>query len=222
MIKRFTLLTRKPGQSKEEFMERWRHHGTLVARMPGLRRYVQSHVETFEYAPSLPEIHPVIDGFAELWFDDIAAMNAALASPEHDPLIPDGEGFIGGISTYISTEKLFVDGTRDGKLKRISLINRLPGQETDDFMKRWHHHGVLVSKLPGIHHYVQTHFQFIEKGSNIDIDIDGAGSQWFDDVATIRKADTSSVHDDELLPDGEGFLGGMAIYFTREKVIIAG
>lgn len=221
MIKRFSLLTKKQGVTDKQFMERWAHHGELVSKLPGLRRYVQSHIVHREFVDSLEKIYPIVDGFAELYYDDYDSMIAAEKSPEHDPLVADGDTFIGGLKTWFCSEVTLLEGPKDGKLKRISLINPFHGMRRDEFMRRWYRHGEIVTELPGIHHYVQSHFKAVEVGDkDFPCDCWGAGSQWFDDEAAIRAADTSEVHDGELLDDGRGFLRSMSVYFTREKVII--
>jgi uncharacterized protein (TIGR02118 family) len=79
MVKLIYTITRKAGLSVEEFQRHWRDvHGPIAAKMPGCRRYVQSHV--------LPELYnreqqPPYDGVAELWFDDLETMEAAFYSP---------------------------------------------------------------------------------------------------------------------------------------------
>ena len=45
MIKSISLLTRKAGLSHEEFVKHWLEvHAPLAHAVPGLRRYVQSHI----------------------------------------------------------------------------------------------------------------------------------------------------------------------------------
>ena len=47
MIKRFVILRRKSGMSVEEFRDYWQHvHGPLIARIPGLMKYIQYHVHS--------------------------------------------------------------------------------------------------------------------------------------------------------------------------------
>jgi uncharacterized protein (TIGR02118 family) len=64
------------------------------------------------FAPSaradIPETQVEIDGIAELWFDDQAAMEAAARSPEMKALQADGAKFIGRIKSYVVEEKLIV------------------------------------------------------------------------------------------------------------------
>src|SRR4051812_3620078 len=79
MAKIVTLLKRRPGLSPAEFQLHWREaHGPLLARLPGLRRYVQSHALLQGYAKG----ELLFDGIAELWFDDAAAWQRARRSPE--------------------------------------------------------------------------------------------------------------------------------------------
>ena len=44
MINAITLLKRKQGLSVDEFQHYWRHqHADVIATLPGIQRYVQSH-----------------------------------------------------------------------------------------------------------------------------------------------------------------------------------
>jgi uncharacterized protein (TIGR02118 family) len=86
MIKRFVVLRRKAGLSKDEFSRYWaEHHGPLIARLPGLKRYVQYHVRS----DRLDDLDPEIDGIAELWFEDEAAQKAAYATEEYARVVED-------------------------------------------------------------------------------------------------------------------------------------
>ncbi|MGH2842110.1 MAG: EthD family reductase, partial [Solirubrobacteraceae bacterium] len=58
----------------------------LVARAPGLRRYVQNHGIPASYAGA-GNTH---DGWSELWFDDLASLREALASPEWHAVRAEG------------------------------------------------------------------------------------------------------------------------------------
>src|SRR5215469_1111479 len=51
MVKVITFLKRKVGMPVEEFQGYWREkHPAVVTRLPGVRRYVQSHTLPAEYA----------------------------------------------------------------------------------------------------------------------------------------------------------------------------
>jgi uncharacterized protein (TIGR02118 family) len=91
LVKGVWQLKRMPGMGLEEFRKYWIDiHGTLGAKLPGLRRYVQSHLidEAYLYA------EPRYDGVAQLWFDNIDSLRAAFASPEGKALSADGPKFI--------------------------------------------------------------------------------------------------------------------------------
>ena len=78
MTKRIILVTRRQDMPGDEFRRYYtEQHAPVVARMPGLRRYVQN--------PTLPGPtgeEQEISGIAEVWYDDEAAFHAAMHSPE--------------------------------------------------------------------------------------------------------------------------------------------
>lgn len=109
MIKSISLLTRRPGLSHQDFMRHWIEvHAPLAHAVPGLRRYVQNHIVEEPGRPDIPTTVVAVDGIAELWFDDRAAMDRANASPEAKRLHDDGALFIGGIKTFIVEEKVVI------------------------------------------------------------------------------------------------------------------
>jgi uncharacterized protein (TIGR02118 family) len=109
MIKTISLLTRKPGMTHEQFMTHWVEiHAPLARAVPGLRRYVQSHILAEPTRPDIPTTEVEVDGIAELWYDDRAAMDRAHASPEARILFADGALFIGRIKAFVVDEKVMV------------------------------------------------------------------------------------------------------------------
>jgi uncharacterized protein (TIGR02118 family) len=91
MIKLVYCIHRKAGMSEEEFFRYWKDvHGPIGARIPGLRRLVQSHA-----TPRGREVGPPgFDGMAELWFDDLASLQAARRSPEWAASTEDESNFV--------------------------------------------------------------------------------------------------------------------------------
>ena len=109
MIKSVGLLTRKEGLSHEDFVKHWFEiHAPLAHAVPGVRRYVQSHIVEERTRPDIPSTDVRIDGIAELWYDDRAAMERANASPEAKRLHADGALFIGRIKSFITEEKVII------------------------------------------------------------------------------------------------------------------
>jgi uncharacterized protein (TIGR02118 family) len=107
MIKVVGLLTRKPELTHEQFVKHWLEiHGPLALTVPGIRRYVQSHIIGTRTRPDIPESEVQIDGIAE--YDDEAALARAAATPEMKRLTDDGALFIGRIKSYIVEEKQII------------------------------------------------------------------------------------------------------------------
>jgi uncharacterized protein (TIGR02118 family) len=91
LVKGVWQLKRMPGMALEDFRKYWiETHGALGAKLPGIRRYVQSHLVDKAYLYAEPR-H---DGVAQLWFDSIDALRSAFASPEGRALTADGANFI--------------------------------------------------------------------------------------------------------------------------------
>ncbi|HXG36072.1 MAG TPA: EthD family reductase [Dehalococcoidia bacterium] len=79
MIKGYSMLRRRPDQSREEFQRWWMEDLVPVtSKLPGLRGY---KVCLTLGSTSHPD-NPPFDGLAEIWFDDLDAFYAAFASAE--------------------------------------------------------------------------------------------------------------------------------------------
>ena len=98
MIKLVYCITRRRGMTLEEFSRYWRDvHGPIGRRIPGLRRLVQSHPVALP-----PDMDPPgFDGMAELWFDGMAAFEAARGSPEWRASSADEANFIDATRTAL-------------------------------------------------------------------------------------------------------------------------
>ncbi|MDR3530602.1 MAG: EthD family reductase [Rhodopila sp.] len=109
MIKVLALLTRKEGITHEEFVRHWFDiHGPLAHAVPGIRRYVQSHITGTRTRPDIPETDVEADGIAELWYDNLESFQRAAATPEMKALTDDGALFIGRIKTYVIEERQII------------------------------------------------------------------------------------------------------------------
>lgn len=103
MIKLVYCITKKPGLSDEEFQSYWKEvHGPIAARIPGLRRLVQSHVIQEASEIRIPDF----DGMAELWFDDLECLMAARRTLEFQRSSADEENFIDGsrVAFFVTEE----------------------------------------------------------------------------------------------------------------------
>lgn len=91
MVKLVYCICRKPDLSRDQFIRYWAEvHGPIGARIPGVRRLVQS------YAVAVPgDSRPAdFDGMVELWFDDMAAILAARRSAEWVASTADEANFV--------------------------------------------------------------------------------------------------------------------------------
>jgi uncharacterized protein (TIGR02118 family) len=78
MLKFVVVLYRRPDLPVERFREILRgEHARMAERIPGLRKYVQNHVE-----PDPNRRHPGWDAVVELYWDDWTSMETAWATPE--------------------------------------------------------------------------------------------------------------------------------------------
>jgi len=111
MVKLVYCITKKAGLSDEEFFHYWKNiHGPIGARIPGLRRLVQSQrvpVPGDKYSPDY-------DGVAELWFDDIKALLAARQSLEWRAASEDEASFVdrSRVAYFVSQEHVILDNIK--------------------------------------------------------------------------------------------------------------
>jgi uncharacterized protein (TIGR02118 family) len=108
MIKLVYCITKKAGLTDEEFFRYWESvHGPIGARIPRLRKLVQSHRLTILGDTYRPDY----DGIAELWFDDVQALLAARQSPEWKAASEDEANFInhGKVAYFVSAEHTILD-----------------------------------------------------------------------------------------------------------------
>ncbi len=109
MIKRISILTRKPEFTSEAFRKHWFEiHGPLAQKVPGILRYVQNHITEAVQHPDLPPSTQSIDGIVEMLFEDREAMDKALASPEAKAMFNDGTLFIETVTSFVVDPKVVI------------------------------------------------------------------------------------------------------------------
>jgi uncharacterized protein (TIGR02118 family) len=111
MIKLVYCITKKAALTDEEFFRYWKDvHGSIGARIPGLRKLVQSH------RLSVPgdRHQPDYDGMVELWFDDAKALLEARQSPQWKASGKDEANFIdhSKVAYFVSQEHVIVDNIK--------------------------------------------------------------------------------------------------------------
>src|SRR5262244_256036 len=157
MVKVITFLKRKVGMPVEEFQGYWREkHPTVVTRLPGVRRYVQSHTLPAEYAAG----EPIYDGIAEVWADSTDALRAMTRSADHAAVQEDEARFIdrATMGVIITEDHTVVDGqVAPEAAKGVSFLNRRPGLSIEEFQHHWREvHAPMAALLPGLRRYVQS------------------------------------------------------------------
>ncbi|MCA6916637.1 EthD family reductase [Pectobacterium versatile] len=97
-FKHVGFITRKQGQSFEEFVKHWNEvHTEIALHLPGLKGYVLNPIDREKY-PDSP-----VDGFSELWFDSIEDAIAAFNSPTGKEAFADVPNFADHVAvTYIT------------------------------------------------------------------------------------------------------------------------
>jgi uncharacterized protein (TIGR02118 family) len=105
MVKLVFCVRRRHDIDDAEFHRYWRDvHGPLVASVAptlGIRRYIQVHTMPTRLNDALAATRQApecFDGIAELWFDSVDALSAAVATPEGtaagEALLADERRFI--------------------------------------------------------------------------------------------------------------------------------
>jgi uncharacterized protein (TIGR02118 family) len=96
-------LKRRTDLPQPPFFDWWLgQHRALAERLPGLRRYIISLAADAQECP--------FDGMAELWFDDLAAADAAFASPAGQAARADAGAHVARLATNGGLPLLWMSG----------------------------------------------------------------------------------------------------------------
>src|SRR5262249_14306025 len=222
MVKTVVFFKRKPGMSVEAFHDYWcTPHAPLVAKMPGIRRYVQSHTLLSGYRKG----ELAYDGVAELWFDDTQAMRALAGTKEYAAVRADEPNFIdlSTMGTIITEEHVIKDGPvpPDG-VKNIEFVTHKPGMSIDAFHKHWREvHGPLGAAIPVVRRYVQGHTRRAVYDRGKTPVHDGVALTSFDDTQAMRRSAATPEYT-RTRADEVNFIapGRVPFIITREQVIV--
>jgi len=222
MVKVITFIKRKPGMPVEEFQSYWRtRHPDVVTRLPGVRRYVQSHTLLSAYRTD----EPVYDGIAEVWADDTAALRAMTQSPAYPAVQLDEARFIDRASMgVIFTEDHVVkdDLVPPDAVKCVDFLTRKAGLPVEEFQRHWlMAHGPIVAAVPALRRYVQSHTRRSAYEAGRVPPYDGAAITWYDSADAFRAAAAGAEYA-RVAADRPSFLSMDRIrsILTREHVIV--
>jgi uncharacterized protein (TIGR02118 family) len=222
MVKVLTLLKRKAGMPVEEFQRYWLdRHPEVVKRLPGVRRYVQSHTVASSYAKG----QPAYDGLAEVWADDTAALRAMTRSPANAAVVADEARFLDRAATtfLLTEERVIVEGTPGpDAVKAVEFLSRRPSSSVEEFRRHWHErHAPILARIPGRRRAVLSapRASAYEAG-RVPVH-DGVTSLWFDSADALRSAAASPDYA-AAVADRAAFLatGQPPFILTREHIIV--
>jgi uncharacterized protein (TIGR02118 family) len=110
MYKIISVLARKPEQTVEQFVKHWEEvHAPLVKSVPGVVRYTLSIVKgSSTRTDGVGPLEQPAHGFAELWFEDMASLQKAVASDAVKALLRDGTLFVGREVDFVVEEKVII------------------------------------------------------------------------------------------------------------------
>src|SRR5438270_564082 len=153
MVKAVSFFKRRSGMSVEAFQAYWlTRHPDVVVRLPGIRRYVQSHTLPGGYRKG----EPAYDGIAEVWFDDTGAMRALAGTPAYAAVEADEARFIerATMGLIITEEHVIKGGSAPaGGVKNVEFVTHRPGMAIDAFQRYWREvHGPLAVATEGAGH----------------------------------------------------------------------
>ena len=222
MVKVVTFLKRKSGMSVENFQRYWRtRHPEVVVRLPGVRRYVQSHTLASSYGKG----EPVYDGIAEIWADGTDALRAMTRSPENAKVQADEEQFIdrATMGFLVTEEQVVIDGAVASEaVKAVEFLSRKAGASVDEFQRHWReNHAKILAGIPGLRRCVLSATRRSAYEAGRVPAHDGVTSMWFASSDALRSA-ASSPDYAAAVADRERFLAPVQPLFivTHEHVIV--
>jgi uncharacterized protein (TIGR02118 family) len=222
VFKVVTLVKRKPGLSVDAFQTYWRdRHRLVLARLPLLRRYVQS--------AALPQGYKkgelLFDGIGETWFDSEADFDVSRRDPIQAEIAADEANFLDRAKTVVMPVDVHVikDGTiPENAVKNIEFVNHRPGIALGLFQKHWREiHGPIAAKIPALQRYEQNHLRASVYAADPSPPYDGLAITWFRSTADMKAGTTTPEYaatradEPRFLPDGH-----LPIIITREHVVV--
>lgn len=221
MVKVVTFFKRKAGMPVEAFQEYWRTaHPEFVIRLPGLRRYVQSHTLPSAYRKA----EPIYDGIAEVWADNTDVLRAMTRSGEYARVQADEANFIDRASMgfIVTEEHVIKDGTPPpDAVKNVEFARRKPGMAVEAFQRYWREvHGPIAARIPVLRRYVQSHTRRSAYEAGRAPAWDGLAITWFDSTEAIRAATTTPEYAQAVADRGHFLAPEPMFIITKEHVIV--
>jgi uncharacterized protein (TIGR02118 family) len=175
-------LKRRADLPQPVFFDWWLgRHRALAEQLPGLRRYIISLAADAQEGP--------FDGMAELWFDDLAAADAAFAGPAGQTARADADAHSARRERLNLTEHTIIDHPAPPRFKYTAGLKRRADMNREGFTHWWlERHVPYVKRFPGVRKY-----RVSLVGSGPETIVDGLAEVWFDDMAALRRVTASEV-----------------------------
>lgn len=222
MIKLTYIATRAAQLDVATFQAYWlEQHAPLVAALPGLRRYVQSHTLPGGYRKG----EPVADGIAELWFEDVQSLRALTNTKELAAVRADESNFLRSAEApaICLDEHVIKDGPVPAKgVKNIEFVRRKAGMPVAEFQRYWREvHGPLGASIKTVQRYVQNHATARSYTDGKQPLLDGFALTWFEDTDAMRASAMSDEYR-TTREDEDNFLTvPLDFIITREHIVLA-
>jgi uncharacterized protein (TIGR02118 family) len=173
---------RRPDLLRPRFFAWWLgQHRALAEQLPGLRQYTISLAADAQDGS--------FDGMAELWFDDLAAADAAFASPAGQTARADADAHVARRVRLNLTEHTIIDHPAPPRFKYTAGLKRRADMSREAFAHWWlERHVPYVKQFPAMRKY-----RVSLVGSGPETVVDGLAEVWFDDLATLRRVTASEV-----------------------------
>src|ERR671922_401076 len=175
-------LKRRTDLLQPAFFDWWLgQHRALAEQLPRLRRYTISLAADAQEGP--------FDGMAELWFEDLAAADAAFASSAGRAARADADAHVARRERLNLTEHTIIDHPAPPRSKYTAGLKRRADMSREAFAQWWlERHVPYVKRFPDVRKY---RISLVQSGP--EAVVDGLAEVWFDDMATLRRVTASEV-----------------------------
>jgi uncharacterized protein (TIGR02118 family) len=192
MLKVIWIARFRPDIPKETARRHWKEtHGVIGGSVPGLDRYVQSHV--VGALPPATEA-PAFDGYSSGWYADDDAYVRSMASPEWAAIGEDSDNlfdtpFFWGMSAFVDEH---VISEPHGAVKLGAVVRFAQGLGVQRGAERWLAEAApLLGDVPGLAGCVLNvagdAIGVEGRTSELALGFDGVAEFWFEDrTALVR------------------------------------
>jgi uncharacterized protein (TIGR02118 family) len=126
---------------------------------------------------------------AELWYDDLAAADAAFASAAGQAALADSDAHISRRERLNLTEHTIIDHPTPPRFKFAAGLKRRADMSREEFGHWWlERHVPYVKKFPEVRKY---RVSLVESGP--ETVVDGLAEVWFDDMDILQRVTSSEV-----------------------------